>query len=185
MYSFPDLESVCCSMSNSNCCFLICRQISQEVGQVFWYFHLFKNFPQFVVIHIIKGFGVVNKAEVDVFLELYAFSMSQRMFTIWSLVPLPLLNPACRFGSSWFTYCWSLVWRILSIILLACEMSTLCGSLSILWHCLSLRLEWKLTFSSPVVTDKFSKFAGILSAALSQHHLLGFEIAQLESHHLH
>ena len=61
----------------------------------------------------------------------------------------------------------------------------LCGSLSILWHWLSLGLEWKLTFSSPVTTAKFSKFAGILSAALSQHHLLGFEIAPLEFHHLH
>ena len=45
----------------------------------------------------------------------------------------------------------------------------LCGSLSILWHCLSLGLEWKLTVSSPVATAEFSKFAGILSAALSQH----------------
>jgi len=54
-----------------------------------------------------------------------------------------------------------------------------CSSLSILWHCLSLGLEWKLTFSSPVATAEFSKFAGILSAALSQHHLSGFEIAQL------
>ena len=56
----------------------------------------------------------------------------------------------------------------------------LCGSLSILWHCLSLGLEWKLTFPSPVATAEFSKFAGILSAALSQHHLLVFEWAQLE-----
>ena len=55
----------------------------------------------------------------------------------------------------------------------------LCSSLSILWHCLSLGMEWKLTFSSPVATAEFSKFAGILSAALSQYHLLGFEIAQL------
>ena len=61
----------------------------------------------------------------------------------------------------------------------------LCSSLSILWHCLSLGLEWKLTCSSPVATAEFSKFAGILSAALSQHHLLGLEIAQLEFHHLH
>ena len=61
----------------------------------------------------------------------------------------------------------------------------LCGSLSILWHCLSLGLEWKRTFSSPVATAQFSKFAGILSAALSQHHLSGFKIAQLEFHHLH
>ena len=50
----------------------------------------------------------------------------------------------------------------------------LCSSLSILCHCLSLGLEWKLTFSSPVAIPEFSKFAGILSAALSQHHLLGF-----------
>ena len=56
----------------------------------------------------------------------------------------------------------------------------LCSSLSILWHCLSLGLECKLTFSSPVATAEFSKFADILSAALAQHHLSGFEIAQLE-----
>ena len=61
----------------------------------------------------------------------------------------------------------------------------LCGSLSILWHCVSLGLEWKLTFSSPVATVEFSKFAGILSAALSHYHLSGFEIVQLEFHHLH
>ena len=48
-------------------------QISQEAGQVVWYSHLFKNFPQFVVIHVVKGFGTVNKAEIDVFLELSCF----------------------------------------------------------------------------------------------------------------
>ena len=47
-------------------------QISQEAGQVVWYSHFFKNFPEFVVIHTVKGFGVVNKA-VDVFLELSCF----------------------------------------------------------------------------------------------------------------
>ena len=72
-YSLPDLESVCCSMSSSNCCFLTCIQISQEAGQVVWYSHLLKNFPQFIVIHTIKGFGIVNKAEIDVFLELSCF----------------------------------------------------------------------------------------------------------------
>ena len=60
-------------MSGSNCCFLTCIQISQEAGQVVWYSHLFKNFPQFVVIHTVKGFGVVCKAEIDVFLELSCF----------------------------------------------------------------------------------------------------------------
>ena len=72
-YSVPNLELVCCSMSSSNCCFLTCIQISQEAGKVIWYFHLLKTFPQFVVIRIVKGFGVVNKAEVDVFLELSCF----------------------------------------------------------------------------------------------------------------
>ena len=73
MYSFPDLELVCCSMSSSNYCFLTCIQVSQEAGQVVWYSHLFQNFQQFVVIHTVKGFGIVNKAEVDVFLELSCF----------------------------------------------------------------------------------------------------------------
>ena len=56
MYSFPHLEPVCCSMSSSNCCFLTCKQISQEAGQVIWYSHLLKNFLQVTVIHTIKGF---------------------------------------------------------------------------------------------------------------------------------
>ena len=73
MYSFSCLEPVCCSMSSSNCCFLTCIQVSQEAGQVVWYSHLFQNFPQFIVIHIVKGFGIVNKAEIDVFLELSCF----------------------------------------------------------------------------------------------------------------
>ena len=60
-------------MSGSNCCLLTCIQISQEAGKVVWYSHLLKNFLQFVVIHIIKGFDVVNKAVVDVFLEFSCF----------------------------------------------------------------------------------------------------------------
>ena len=59
--------------ASSKCCFLTCIQISQETGQVVWYSHLFQNLPQFTVIHTIKGFGVVNKAEIDVFLELSRF----------------------------------------------------------------------------------------------------------------
>ena len=71
MYSFPSLETVFCYTSGSNYCYIICIQISQEAGQVVWYSHLFQNFPQFVVIHTVKGFGVVNKT--DVFLELSCF----------------------------------------------------------------------------------------------------------------
>ena len=73
MYSFSYLEPVCCSMSSSNCCLLTCIQISQEAGQVVWYSHLFQNFPQFIVIHTVKGFGIVNKVEMDFFLELSCF----------------------------------------------------------------------------------------------------------------
>ena len=60
-------------MSSSNCCFLTCIQISQEADQVVLYSHLFQNFPQFLVIHTVEGFGIVNKAEMDVFLELFCF----------------------------------------------------------------------------------------------------------------
>ena len=65
LYSFPNFESVCCSISGSNCCFLTCIQVSQETGKVVWYSHLFKNFPQFVVIHTIRGFSIANEAEAD------------------------------------------------------------------------------------------------------------------------
>ena len=171
-------------MSSSNCCFLTCIQISQETGQVVRYSHVFQNFPHFIVIYTVKGFGVVNRAKIDDFLELPFFSMIQQMLAIWLLVPLPFLNPAWTSGSSRFTYCWNLPWRILSITLLACEMAQLCSCLNILWHCLSWGLVWKPTFCSTVSTAEFSKFAGISSATLSLHHLLGFKITQLELHHL-
>ena len=73
MYSFPNLEPGSCSMSSLNCHFLTCIQIPHEAGQVVWYCHLLKKFSQFVVIHRVKGFVIVNKADVDVFLELSCF----------------------------------------------------------------------------------------------------------------
>ena len=77
---------VCWSMSSSNCYFLTCIQISQEAGQVVWYFHLFKNVPQFVVIHTVKGFGIVNKADVF-YWTLLLFQWSNRcwQFYLWFL----------------------------------------------------------------------------------------------------
>ena len=74
-------------MSGSNCCFLTCIQIFQEASQVVWYFHLLKNFPQFLVIDTVKGFGVINKAEVDIFMNSLAFSMIQQIwqFDLWLL----------------------------------------------------------------------------------------------------
>ena len=68
-------------MSGSNCCFLTCIQVLQEADKVFWCSHLFKNFPQFVVIHTVKGFSALNEAEIDVFLGL-AFSMIQWMLVV-------------------------------------------------------------------------------------------------------
>ena len=79
---------------------------------------------QFVVIHTAKGFSGVSEA--DVFLEFPCFfPMIQWRLTIRSLVPLPFLDLACTWGSSQFMYCWSLAWRILSIIFLECEMSAI------------------------------------------------------------
>ena len=87
-YSFSYLEPVCCSMPSSNCCFLTFISVSQEAGQVVWYSHLFQNFPQLIVIHTVKGFGIVNKAERDVFLELSCFGHP--------LFLLPLIFPSIR-----------------------------------------------------------------------------------------
>ena len=63
MYSFSYLEQVCCSMSSSNCCFLTFIQVSREAGQMVWYSHLFQNFPHFIVIHTVEGFGVIKKVD--------------------------------------------------------------------------------------------------------------------------
>ena len=73
MYSFSYLEPVCCSTSSSYCWFLVGIQVSQEAGQMVWHSHFIQNFSQFIVIHTVKVFGIVNKAEVDVFLELSQF----------------------------------------------------------------------------------------------------------------
>ena len=108
------------------------------------------------------------------FFNSFFFPAIQHMLAIWFLVPLPFLNPIYTSESSQFMYCWRLAWRILSIALLACEMSVTVWQFEHFWHCSSLWFEWKLTFSSPVSTAEFSKFTGILSAALEQHHLLGF-----------
>ena len=96
-------------MSSSNYCFLTCIQISQEAGQVVWYSHLLNNFPQFNVIHTVKGFGIVNKAKEDVFLELSCFfddpmdvgnlisgssAFSKSSLNIWNFTVPVLLKPS-------------------------------------------------------------------------------------------
>ena len=121
MYSFSYLEPFCCSMSSFNCCFLTCMQVSQEADQVVWYSHLLKNFPQFIVIHKVKGFGIVNKAEIDALLELSYFShdpadvgnlisgssaFSKTSLNIWKFTVHILLKPGLENFEHYFTSVW-------------------------------------------------------------------------------
>ena len=173
-------------MPGSNCCFLTCIQVSQEADKVVWYCHLFKNFPQFVVIYTVKGFDIVSKAEVGISLEFSCFSYDltdvhdlisdssafcKSSLYIWKFLVHILLKPNLKDFEHYFAGMWdecncAIVWTFFGIALL--------WDWNENWH-----------FSSSVATAEFSKFAGILSAALPQYHLLGFDIAQLEFHHLH
>ena len=108
-------------MSSSNCCILTCIKISQEAGQVVWYSHIFQNFPQFVVVHTVKSFGVVNKAEVHVFLELSCFfddptdvgslisgssAFSKSSLSIWKFMVHELLKPGLENFQDYFDSVW-------------------------------------------------------------------------------
>ena len=169
-------------MSSSNCCFLTCIQVSLGAGKVVWYSHLLKNFLQIVVIHTVKDFSLISEA--DIFLEFTCFfydpmdvgnltssssALTQSSLCIWKFSVHILLKPSLKDFENYLTSVWNehncaVVWTFFGI--------------TFLW-------DWnENTFSSPVATAGFSKFVGILRAALSQHHLLGFEIAQLEFHHL-
>ena len=106
MYSFPNLESVHCSMSGSNYCFLTCIQVSQEAGKVVWYSYLFQNFLQFIMTHKVKDFSIVNEAELDVFLEFPCFFYD------------PLDFDDLISGSSAFTKSSLYIWKFLVHILL-------------------------------------------------------------------
>ena len=138
MYSFSYLEPVCCSMSSSNCCFLTCIQVSQEAGQVVWYSHLFLNFSQFILIHPVKGFGIVNKIEIDVFLELSCFfsdstdvgnlisgssAFSKTSLNIWKFTAHVLLKTGLENFKHYFTSVWdecncAVVWAFFGIAFL-------------------------------------------------------------------
>ena len=113
--------TVCCSMSSYNCCFLFSTQISEEAGQVVWYSRFLKNFLQFVVIHTVKGYGIIKKAEVNVFLELAcffydltgvgnlisgSFGFSKSSLNIWKFSVHILLKPCLEN----FEYCFASVW---------------------------------------------------------------------------
>ena len=171
-------------MSGSNCCFLTCTWFLRR--QVRWSgipisFRIF----QFVVIHTVNGFGIVNKAEVDVFLERSCFfydpvdvcnlisgssAFSKSSLNIWKFTVHVLLKPGLENLEHYFTSVWDEC---------NCEVVWAFFGTAFLW-------DWNENWPFPVLWPLLSsKFAGILSAALSQHHLLGFEIAHLEFHHLH
>ena len=149
-------------MSRSNCCFLICIQISQEVGQVVWYSHLLKNFPEFFVIHTIKGLDIVDKAIVGVFLELScffndltdvgnlifgSFAFSRSSLNIWKLMVHVLLKPRLEHFEHHFTSVWdecncAVVWASLALPFFGIGMKTdpfqSCG------HCWVFQICWHI-----------------------------------------
>ena len=140
---------------------------------------------QFIVIHTVKGFGIVNKTEVDVFLELScsfdylpdvgnlnsgSFAFSKTSLNIWNFMVHSLLKPGFENSEHYLTSVWDecncvVLWPFFGIAFFG--------------------IGRKTVLSSPVATAEFCKFAGILNAAFSQHYLLGFQIAQVEFHHLH
>ena len=149
------LEPVCCSMSSSNCFFLTCLQVSQESGQVVWYSHLFQNFPQFIVIH------TVNKAEIDVFLELSCFfddpadvgslisgfsAFSKTSLNIWKFMVHMLLKPGLE---NFEHYCAS-VWD-------ECNCAVVWAFFGI-----AFRWDWNENWSFPVLWPLLS-FPNLLS----------------------
>ena len=135
---FPIFEPICYSMFSCNCCFLTCIQVSQEAGQVVWHSHLFQNFPQFIVIHTIEGFGTVNKAEIDAFLELSCFfddptdvgnlisgssAFSKTNLNIWKFMVHVLLKTGLENFEHYFTSVWDecnceVVWAFFGTALL-------------------------------------------------------------------
>ena len=149
-------------MSSSNCCFLTCIQISQESGQMIWYSHLFKNCPEFVAVHTVKGFGIVNKAEIDVCLELSCFShdpadvgnlisgssaFSKTILNIWKFMVHVLLKPGLEnfehyFTSVWDEYSCVVVWAFLALPFFGIGMKTdlfqSCG------HCWVFQICWHM-----------------------------------------
>ena len=125
-------------MSSSNCCFLSCIQVSQETDKVIWYSHIFKNFSQFVVIQTVKGFSIVNEAEVNVFQGLPCFfhdpmnvgnlisgssAFSKPSLYIWKLLVHILLKPSLNdlehnTASVWNECNCTIVWIFSGIVLL-------------------------------------------------------------------
>ena len=151
-------------MFGSNCYFLTCIQISQEIGKVVWYSHHFKNFLQFVVIHTVKGIGIINEAETDVYLEFPCFlydptnvdylissssAFSKPGLCVWKLSVHILLKPSLKDFEHNLTSMWN-----------ECNYM-------VLWTFFGIALLWDWNENTfPVATAEFSEFAAIFCAAL-------------------
>ena len=165
---------MCHRYTRSHCCFLTCIQVSQEAGQVVWYSHLFQNCPQFIVIHTVKGFGIVNKAEIDVFLELSCFfhdpadvgnlisgssafsisSLNIRNFTVHILLKSGLENFEHYFTSMWDECNCAVVWAFFGIAFLWNWDEN--GPFPVMWPLLSfpnLLTYWVQHFHSIIFQD--------------------------------
>ena len=166
-------------MPSSNCCFLTCIQVSQEASQVVWYSHLFQNFPQFIVMHTVKGFDIVNKAEIDVFLELTcsfddpadvgnlisgSSAFSKTSLNMWKFTVRVLLKPGLENFKHYFTSLWdecncAVVWTFFGI--------------AFLW-------DWNENWPFPVL--RFPNLLAYWVQHFPQHSLSEFEMAHLEFH---
>ena len=185
-------------MSSCNCCLLSCIQISHEAGQLGWYSHLLKNFPQFIVIHTVKGIAIVNKAEVDVFLELSCFfndptdvgnlisnssAFSKSSLKIWKFMVHILLKPGLENTEHYFASVWDkcnsgVVWAFFGVAFFGIGMKTdffqSCG------HCCIFQICWH-TECSAITASSFriwNSSTGILSPPL------GLFIVMLPKAHL-
>ena len=153
-------------MSSSNCCFLTCVQVSQEVDQVVWYSHLFQNFPQFIVINTVKGFGIVNKAEMDVFLDLSCFfddpadvgnlisgssAFSKSSLNIWKFTVHLLLKSGLENFERYFTSMWDecncvVVWAFFGLAFLWDWNDN--WPFPVLWPLLNFQIFWHIECST-------------------------------------
>ena len=157
-------------MSSSNCCFLTCIQVSQETGQVVWYSQVFQHFPQFIVIHTRKGFGIVNEAEIDVFLELSCFfddpvgvgklisGSSAFLKTSLKFTVHILLKPGLENFEDYFTRVWDEC---------NCVVVRVFFDIAFLWH---WNENWPFTFLWPLLS-----FPNLLAYWVQHFHSIIFQ----------
>ena len=152
-------------MSGSNCWFFTHIQVSHETGKVVWYSHLFENLAQFVVTHIVKGFTIANEAEVYVFSGIPWF--------LYDLANVDNLISGSSVSSKPILYIWKFSVHVLKPNLKEFEHNLISmwneSSCMVIWTFFGIAFLWDWNENwlfSPVTTTEFSKFAGILSAAL-------------------